>query len=68
MLNKTFFVEAVPSAGEIRNLTRGELRLSLLEEPELSLLLGAQNEYETDIEPGDEKNDLKYWLSLGVGF
>ena len=38
----------------------------LTEDPSLNWKLGAQNEYETDIEPGDKKNDLRYYMALGV--
>ena len=32
----------------------------------LSLKLGLQNEYESNPDPGDENNDLKYFLTLGM--
>ena len=58
-----------PTAGEIRNLTIGELRIRIMEEPlGLNFTIGAENEYETDIDPGDKKNDLKYFMTVGLGF
>ena len=67
-LSNQLFSEVNPNPGEFRNLTIGELRIRLTERPKLSLLLGAENEYETDIEPGDKANDLKYYVSLGLDF
>jgi len=60
------FPEFTPNAGEFRNLTTAEYRVLLTEEPKLNWTIGAQNEYETDIEPGDKKNDLRYYMALGV--
>ena len=62
------FTEVVPDAGSLRNLTTSELRWALMKEPALSLKLGVENEYETEVESDDEKNDLYYYLSLGIGF
>jgi putative salt-induced outer membrane protein YdiY len=62
------FTEVVPDAGNLRNMTTSELRWALMQEPALSLKLGIENEYETEVERGDEKNDLYYYLSLGIGF
>jgi len=63
-----FFLQAVPSAGEYRNLTIGEWTMALTERPSMNLRVGFSNEYETDIEPGDTKNDLKYYMALGLDF
>lgn len=62
------FPELVPNAGSLRNVTTSEVRWALTQEPALSLKIGFENEYETDVEPGDKKNDLYYYLSLGLGF
>ena len=62
------FVQAVPSAGEFRNLTIGEWTMALTERPSMNLRVGFSNEYETDIEPGDTKNDFKYYMALGLDF
>ena len=62
------YVEYKPTAGAIRNLTRGEWNLRLTERPALSLKIGAVNEYESDVAPGDTQNDLRYYLALGADF
>jgi putative salt-induced outer membrane protein YdiY len=67
-LSNQLFTEVRPNAGELRNLTLGEWKILLTQEPSFSLTLGAQNEYETDVEPEDQKNDLKYYLSVGLDF
>jgi putative salt-induced outer membrane protein YdiY len=63
-----FFLEAVPSAGEFRNLTLGEWTVRLTREPSMNFKIGLSNEYETDTEPGDRKNDVKYYMALGLDF
>ncbi|MDH3211299.1 MAG: DUF481 domain-containing protein [Myxococcales bacterium] len=63
-----FFLEALPTSGEFRNLTVGEWTMLLAMEPALNLKIGFSNEYETDIDPGDTKNDLKYYMALGLDF
>lgn len=67
-LSNTVFSQLVPDAGDLRNMTTSELVWKLTREPRLSLKLGFENEYETEVEPGDKKNDLYYYLSLGLGF
>ena len=62
------YLEAQPNAGEIRNLTISEATLAITEKPDLKFVAGITNEYETNIEPGDKKNDFKYYLTLGLGF
>ena len=62
------FLEVTPNAGELRNHTKADLKISLLEEPALSFKIGAVNEYETDPAEDDENNDVKYYLSLGLDF
>jgi putative salt-induced outer membrane protein YdiY len=62
------YIEVKPSAGELRNMTIADLKISLLEKPALSFKIGAQNEYETDPEDEDENNDIKYYLSFGLNF
>jgi putative salt-induced outer membrane protein YdiY len=62
------FTELVPDAGNLRNMTTSELRWALTKDPALSLKVGVENEYETEVERGDEKNDLYYYLSIGLGF
>lgn len=67
LANQAFF-ELIPDAGSVRNLTIGELVYRLTQQPALSLVLGAENEYDTDPEPGDGSNDLKYYLNIGLDF
>lgn len=67
-LSNLVFTQLVPEAGSIRNATTSQVRWDIAKEPALSLNLGIENEYETDVEPGDEKNNLYYYLSLGLGF
>jgi putative salt-induced outer membrane protein YdiY len=67
-LANSLFVEFRPNAGEIRNLTTGEWKLRLTEDPGLNLKIGGENEYETGVAPGDTNNDLKYYLALGLDF
>jgi putative salt-induced outer membrane protein YdiY len=67
-ITNQLFTEVQPDIGEIRNLTIGELKVRLFEEPALSLKTGVENEYESDVEGDDEKNNLKYYISLGIDF
>lgn len=67
-LSNQFFYLFSPEIGELRNLTIAEYRIAIAEDPALSLKLGFENEYETDVEPGDEANDLKYYLAVGIDF
>jgi putative salt-induced outer membrane protein YdiY len=67
-LSNQLFLQLIPNGGEVRNLSLADLKIALLEEPALSLTIGAENEYETDAEEGDKANDIKYYLSLGVDF
>jgi len=60
------FTEFTPDAGEFRILTLADYKILLTESPKLSWNVGIQNEYETDNEPGDKKNDLRYLMGLGV--
>jgi putative salt-induced outer membrane protein YdiY len=61
-----FFPEFTPNAGEFRNFTVSEYSIVLSNEPVLKWTLGIQNDYETDIEPGDKENDFRYYMALGV--
>jgi putative salt-induced outer membrane protein YdiY len=67
-LSNVIFTEVVPEAGNLRNQTTSEVRWTLTQEPALSLNLGIENEYETEVERGDQKNNLYYYLTLGLGF
>lgn len=61
-----YFTELSSNAGEGRNFSTFSWSLGLTERPVLRLKTGLQNEYETDPEPGDSNNDLKYFMSLGM--
>jgi putative salt-induced outer membrane protein YdiY len=63
-----FFLETYPDGGEWRNLTISEFTIGLTEKPDLDLRVGIENEYETNIDPGDENNDLKYYMAIGLDF
>ena len=67
-LTNQLFTEIQPSEGEFRNLTIAEWKIQMMEEPELSLTVGVENEYETDVGEGDKNNDLKYYVSAGIDF
>lgn len=67
-LSNMLYSEVVPDVGNFRNVSTAEWKIGLVDEPDLSLLAGVWNEWESDVEPGDEKNDLKYYLSLALGF
>jgi putative salt-induced outer membrane protein YdiY len=63
-----FYLEWEPSAGDFRNLTVAEWKLLLAEKPALNLKIGGSNEYDNSPDEGDEPNDLRYHLSLGLDF
>lgn len=67
-LRNQLFSEIGPDTGDLRNLTLGSGRWTLSEDPELSLVVGFQNEWESAPDANDEPNDLDYFLSLGIGF
>lgn len=54
--------------GELRNLTGLDWSIAISEGLGLSLNLGVQNEYETKVDPGIEKNDLLYRAALLYDF
>jgi len=63
-----FYFQYTPELADFRNLTTGEWRLRITEEPALSFKVGGSNEYDNDPDPGDDANDLRYYLSLGLDF
>jgi putative salt-induced outer membrane protein YdiY len=67
-LENQLFTEVVPEFGSLRNVSIGRLEIKLLEKPDLAFVIGIENEYDTDPDPGDKANDLLYNLSLGLGF
>jgi putative salt-induced outer membrane protein YdiY len=67
-LHNQYFAEIGPDSGDWRNFTTSSWSLRLTERPALSLKAGIQNEYDSNPESGDDKNDLKYLLTLGMDF
>lgn len=63
-----FYVEWKPDAGAIRNLTVTEWQLGIVERPALKLKIGGSNEYDSRPDGGDDPNDLRYYLSMGLDF
>ncbi len=51
---------------EIRNRTRAEWRMRILGSEHLSVIFGADNEYDSDAD--DASNNLRYWTSLDYSF
>jgi len=67
-LSNEYYLQYKPDSGQFRNLTTGEWRWRLAEDPGLSLKFGGQNEYDSSAEAGDTKNDLRYYIALGLDF
>jgi putative salt-induced outer membrane protein YdiY len=63
-----FYFQYTPVFADFRILTTAEWKLRILEAPSLSLKIGGSNEYDNDPGEGDEANDLRYYLSLGLDF
>jgi putative salt-induced outer membrane protein YdiY len=64
----TTFFPSLSDLGEFRNLTGVDWSLSIADGLGLSLNVGVQNEYESDVAPGIEKNDLLYRAALLYDF
>jgi hypothetical protein len=64
----TTFYPSLSDGGEFRNLTGVDWSLRIADALGLSLNLGVQNEYESDVAPGIEKNDLLYRAALMYDF
>ena len=64
----TTFYPSLSDGGEFRNLSGVDWSLALADGLGLSLNLGVQNEYESDVAPGIEKNDLLYRAALLYDF
>lgn len=63
-----YFNEFSPDAGDFRNFSTLAWSLSLTKRPALSLNIGLQNEFQSNPEAGDDQNDFKFFLTLGVDF
>ena len=59
---------SLSDGGEFRNLTGVDWSLAISSALGLSLNLGVQNEYESKVDPGIEKNDLLYRAALLYDF
>lgn len=64
----TTFYPSLSDLGEFRNLTGADWSVAISEAAGLSLNLGVQNEYESDVPTGIEKNDLLYRAALLYDF
>jgi putative salt-induced outer membrane protein YdiY len=64
----TTFYPSLSNGGEFRNLTGVDWSLRISDGLGLSLNLGVQNEYESDVPAGIEKNDLLYRAALLYDF
>ena len=67
-LTNDYYLQWQPEAGDYRNLTVGEWKLAITEKPALSLKIGGSNEYDSHPDPGDDANDLRYYLAVGLDF
>lgn len=59
---------ALNKLGSYRNVTALGWKWMLAKEPALSLDLGVENEYQTDVASGNRHNDLKYYGTVGLDF
>ena len=59
---------ALSDPGEFRNVTNANWTIHLSERYPLAFKLGIENDYESDVDPDTEENDLKYYGSLLVSF
>ncbi len=64
----TFYPALDPFFGEFRNISGLAYILEIDRNAGLSLKLGIENEYESEVESGEKHNDLKYFASLVWGF
>ena len=59
---------SLKDTGELRNLTGITWKIGLAGREGLALRLGLENEYESDVPQGTDRNDLQYNASLVVDF
>lgn len=64
----TVYLHDFASAGEYRVLSKANYALKLDRARGIDFSLGVENEYQSDVEPDFEHNDLKYYGALVVGF
>ena len=60
----TFYPALDPFFGEFRNITGVAYKAAISAEPALSLKVGIENEYESEVEPDEKKNDLRYFAGI----
>ncbi|MEM9883980.1 MAG: DUF481 domain-containing protein [Planctomycetota bacterium] len=63
-----FFPSLDPAFSEFRNVSGLAYKVSMDAGRGLSLKIGAENEYNSDVAPGTEENDLKYYAALVYDF
>ncbi len=59
---------SLTEAGEYRNLSNVDWKMSLSEEYGISLKFGVENEYISDVAEGTENNDLRYYSGISYDF
>lgn len=59
---------ALSDPGEFRNVNGADWKIRLDDAEGLSFKLGLEHEYETDVEDGDERNDLYYYGAVVLDF
>jgi len=67
-LSNAFFWDFTTGNNALRNITTGEIKMDITEDPKLNFKVGAENEWESITPDGDEPNDLQYYMALGVDF
>lgn len=63
-----FFYYSFTPWAEFRNLSNLGWKWNIADDPALSLTAGLENEYQSDVESGVKKNDLKYYTAVGIDF
>ncbi|MEM7682461.1 MAG: DUF481 domain-containing protein [Planctomycetota bacterium] len=62
------FFPSITRGGEYRNITAASYAIELDAARGVSFKVGAENEYESDPGPGDERNDVTYFARLVVAY
>lgn len=63
-----FYPSLDPAFSEFRNISGLAYKVSMDTGRGMSLKIGAENEYNSEVEPGTEENDLKYYAALVYDF
>ena len=64
----TLYPSLDPGFSEFRNVTGAAWEVKLAAGDGLKLRIGAENEYESDVAPGEDENDLKYFGAVVFDF